>query len=522
MYRLLIVDDEEQIREGLKKILPWAEYDIEVSGEAGNGQQALDLVNEIQPHIIFVDMHMPIMGGNQFLGELKNTGFRGKVIVLSGYDDFGLIRQAMRNGAVDYLLKPSSKDEILQIIEEIIASFEDEIQLKLKNSESLYVLKANVLGRLLRENISYFELKQKLELLEINFNDDYHTIAILEIINDGKDGLLGHTFNINQICHDIVEKPGHGIVFIDSIGRVIIILSHLIMIDHDIFIKDILTQIIECVKQSLGLQTVISVGRLVKTYRNFKKSYKEAVRTLEYQYVFGLNNVLFYDEIEEYFENKKDFPKVERQDIRKIIQHYDFTEVTEFMNRFFLMYTKKEVVADRFVLRNCAMEIIILAYQCLDEISILENKCISSLKENALQKISVQNTLNDIKDTVCGCIFEIIKELEKFKDITYSKLVNDTMLSVQEQYSSTELSLQYLADKFHVNSAYLGRIFKKEVNKSFPDYLNIIRIEKAKRLLIDTNYKGSELCKKVGFANYNYFYIVFKKVTGKSPMDFRK
>jgi len=90
------------------------------------------------------------------------------------------------------------------------------------------------------------------------------------------------------------------------------------------------------------------------------------------------------------------------------------------------------------------------------------------------------------------------------------------------KYDDMALSLQIFAEKYHVNVAYLGRMFTKETGSSFRDYLNLVRIEKAKDLLLTTNYKGSELCEKVGFSNYNYFYIVFKKITGMRPMDFRK
>ncbi len=104
----------------------------------------------------------------------------------------------------------------------------------------------------------------------------------------------------------------------------------------------------------------------------------------------------------------------------------------------------------------------------------------------------------------------------------HSKLVYNMIKRVQQQYSDTELSLSNLAEEFHLNTAYLGRIFKKETNNTFTNYLNEVRIEKAKELLIQTSYKGSELFKEVGFANYNYFYTVFKNEQAKSPMDYRK
>ena len=106
-------------------------------------------------------------------------------------------------------------------------------------------------------------------------------------------------------------------------------------------------------------------------------------------------------------------------------------------------------------------------------------------------------------------------------NVEYSKIVFDTLRTVKAQYADMNLSLQYLAEEFGVNTAYLGRIFKKETGISFANYLNSCRVEAAVRLLKETNKKGSDIYKLVGFSNYNYFYIVFKKLTGKNPMEIR-
>ena len=102
MYNMIIVDDEKQIRDGLKKMMPWEEYNIQICGEAENGQQALELVEHLHPQIIFTDIRMPVMDGIELLQELKQREATSKVVVLSGYDDFNLIRRAMKNGAMDY------------------------------------------------------------------------------------------------------------------------------------------------------------------------------------------------------------------------------------------------------------------------------------------------------------------------------------------------------------------------------------------------------------------------------------
>ena len=125
MYKLLIVDDEKQAREGIKRLLSWEDYGIIICGEATNGQEALKIMEEQNPDILLLDIQMPVMSGLELAKRIHDSNLDCKFIVLSGYDDFELVRKAMKYGAVDYLLKPSGKEEIIRTIEELIDSLED-------------------------------------------------------------------------------------------------------------------------------------------------------------------------------------------------------------------------------------------------------------------------------------------------------------------------------------------------------------------------------------------------------------
>lgn len=170
MYKLLIVDDEKQAREGIKRLLSWEDYGIIICGEATNGQEALKIMEEQNPDILLLDIQMPVMSGLELAKRIHDSNLDCKFIVLSGYDDFELVRKAMKYGAVDYLLKPSGKEEIIRTIEELIDSLEDGLISKLENNEHLALLKNNVLTRLITGTISSRELKDKLELLELDLS----------------------------------------------------------------------------------------------------------------------------------------------------------------------------------------------------------------------------------------------------------------------------------------------------------------------------------------------------------------
>ena len=126
--------------------------------------------------------------------------------------------------------------------------------------------------------------------------------------------------------------------------------------------------------------------------------------------------------------------------------------------------------------------------------------------------------------------FETLQLLQKEKDTkkaqipeySYSLLVRNSLAEVEKSYANCDMSLAWLAEKYQVNTAYLGRIFRKECGTSFTDYLNEYRVQKAKELLQNIALKGQDVAEQTGFVNYNYFYITFKKITGKTPTEFRR
>ncbi len=134
MYRVLLVDDEPLIRQGLKYILPWEEYGVEIAGEAENGQEALKYFEEgysgKHPQILVTDVKMPVMNGLQLIKTLRERGINVRVIITSGFDDFVYAKEALKYGVENYIVKPINREElsqtVLSVIEKLIPDPEEE------------------------------------------------------------------------------------------------------------------------------------------------------------------------------------------------------------------------------------------------------------------------------------------------------------------------------------------------------------------------------------------------------------
>lgn len=523
MYRLLIVDDETQIREGLKRMLNWNEYGIEVCAEAGNGEQALALIEELEPHIVLTDIKMPVMNGLELLFELKKRDLDTKAVVLSGYEDFSLVRKAMKYGAVDYLLKPAGKADIIQIIEEMLDSFEDGNHLGLNHIDNISLAKYNVLNRMVHYTISPMELTDKLELFKLNFGTGYLAAGIIKVYEDNLDaGVLRDKVQmLFAYCEDAIEKRNKGIVFIDVTGKIAIIFKEINKTEVNLGVEELLKEVVKFALEQLNIHIIISVSGAVESYRYLHKAYGEALDTLQYQFVFEEGNTLFANEIKQYFERKTALVMINSEKIEELLQEGNQDEVEAYISEIFDKFEDKEAFANPYVLKNSALEMVIYAFRFLQSVPMIELDKVNLQKESILKKLSEITSLHKMKEFLIAVILNAKQEYIKSSKLNYSKIVVDAIECVRDYYCDVNLSLQYLADNNHVNVAYLGRIFKKETGNSFNDYLNMYRVEKAKELLMTTNLKGTELCNKVGYSNYNYFYIVFKKITGKKPMEVR-
>src|SRR5690606_23530977 len=127
MLKVMIVDDEYYFREALKISLSWQDLGFIVCGEAKNGKEALDMIDDLEPDIILVDINMPIMDGLEFVNELKNRGADCKIVILTGHSEFQYAKEAVKLGVYNYILKPVNEKELTETLIDIKRDIETEV-----------------------------------------------------------------------------------------------------------------------------------------------------------------------------------------------------------------------------------------------------------------------------------------------------------------------------------------------------------------------------------------------------------
>lgn len=522
MFKLLIVDDENQIRKGIRRILNWEEYGITICAEASDGKEALAMIEKCRPQIVLTDIKMPRMDGIALLKEIRNNGWDIKTIILSGYDDFSLVRQTMKYGAVDYLLKPIGKNELIQIIEELLDQLETPEETGGGMEDGSEVARSNFYNRLITNAVNALEFREKSEFLDVDFGKDLLAVGKLGSRNrtSEEERMRLQRNKTADVCREYLQVRKIGTAFLNIAGDIVFLLYGIREHRKDDIYKKELEQLLGILEKQFSLDLFAALSKPVKSWRKLNCAYQEADNTLKYIFVFETAKILYAEEIDEYFRENDAEVIISQDKIGELIREGDREGMEAYLEEIFGNSQDIPKEADHYVFQNMAMEVLIYFYHFRMIQMAVDRIRINEEKNAALQKLTESKTLGNMKRYLMDVFGQIISVMIS-DDKQYSKVVGEALQQIRENYGNVNMSLQYLADKWDLNAAYLGRLFKKETGNSFVDYLNWYRIEKAEKLLKETNIKGSDLCEKVGFSNYNYFYVVFKKLKGIKPMDIR-
>lgn len=171
MLSLVVIDDEYLLRLGIPQIIDWNALGITIIGEASNGEDGLALVKSLRPDIVLLDIQMPIMNGLSMMEAMKKEAIPSKIVVLSGYNDFEYAQIAMQNGAVDYLLKPVTQENLIssmQRVKAMIAAEQETSQYRARLDQEISSIQHHFLRRLvLGEIANLSDVKKKIEMLKL-------------------------------------------------------------------------------------------------------------------------------------------------------------------------------------------------------------------------------------------------------------------------------------------------------------------------------------------------------------------
>lgn len=501
MKKVMLVEDEEFILEGLCNIIDWAALSMEVVHKAHNGQEALCLFEQEPVDIVVTDVEMPGMDGLDFIKELRRKEKRVRCIILTGYDEFEYARKAVTLDVEEYILKPID-EELLERVLRQSAETLDAWDRKEMNLE-------DPLGwiRFLEGKLTEQETKKYTELLPPLAEGMRVYPALLHINTQRLPA------NANAELSQAVQEEGDFLKCLYLKRDEALLLSYYAREKDGGEVLQYYASFQNRLEEKRGIFTFISVGPAMRDYRELQGAYKICTRLQKYRIIDGYGSCINEGQIRS---RKSGDVVIDDMVLRKMILQKNKEGALGYVEDLFINNIRDTVDVD--VLFQLALKLSLLLQDIKTEYKLGDERKLRDLSD-MIGNIYLADDIFGIKTVLISEIVDIIEYLHT-DNSQYTPVVKQLMEEVGKNYRE-DMNLKTLAYKYHMNASYLGQIFQKEVGCSFNQYLNNTKNAIAKDLILNTNMKINDIAREVGYPDTSYFYRKFKQCYGVSPASLR-
>lgn len=531
MIKVLIVDDEIIIRTGIRTSIDWESMGMVIVGEASNGKEGFEKILSLEPHIVITDVRMPVMDGLEFTKLLKEERPDIRVVIISGYDDFKYAREALRMGVNEYLLKPIGADELIKIMLDQCEDIRRELDIHnqdkmLKNifNENLSFMQARFINSIVKGEINELSnILEKSKELNVDLSGDEYQVIIIDIddfllitenlSNKEKDQLK---MLIGNIAAEILKNDTNSTVCLSEYDYLLSVIN--VKDSNRYYLNKIYEEIKDCVKKQQGLTVTIGISNVYQNVNDIPKAYNEALFTLRNKIFKGKDKIINIMDVENtqlisttnytFKEEKEIINYLKIMETDKLNQIFD-----EMYQDFIISHTDHEEI------KKICLRLITVAMSQLDEMGAYQEKY-NGKAFNPYIEIEKYETLEDIKVWMKNIFGTFIEGIQSSKNDKFNGIVKVAIQYMDEHYYE-DIGVEHIAAITYVTPNYFSRVFKKETGKSFTEWLNNVRVDKAKNLLKDLKFRVYEIADKVGYNDYKIFTHNFKKYAGCTPKEYR-
>ncbi|WP_040950753.1 response regulator [Gorillibacterium massiliense] len=528
---ILLVDDEEYVLDYLEETMDWEHFGITRVFRAGSADEAIAIANRESISIMITDIRMPGQSGLELLGTMSRVRPETKVILLSGYSDFDYAKTALRKGAVDYLLKPVTSDEVASCLTKITSQIQKEHRNQQALTEAIEVLK--LAGPRLREHLlldlllggrfSDPVVNEKLHTLHIQLQTGDPCMLALIRIETGNAELSREDIELysyavqnmaDEIYLDHVEGHSHLwwckdshqflalILPVDALGGVPAVLQRTELLRQAVpnYLKKTI---------SIRLSQPFPFGRDV--HSQYLQAINEFWRCVGTQH----NQLLLTDQTD----NVDVKPLKRLHESPPILQLMEQSRWDEVVER--LETVLDELDTPPYRTQHHLVEAVYYLYSCF---SYMAHKQGDSLSEmigdiSFLQDpFSFQSTAK-VRSWALTLIEQFRVRIQETAG-NQSRIISHIQAYIEEHLHE-DVSLTKVGEYMYLHPVYLSRLYKKETGESLSSYITRMRMEKAAHLLRSTNKKVSDIAEEVGYHKTQYFIRLFKETYECTPQTFR-
>lgn len=527
-YKVILVDDEEEVREAIRKRINWEEIGFTVAGTAENGEEALELAETVEPDVVMTDIQMPFMDGLTLLKRLKEKFPDLRSVIFSGYDDFEYAKEAIRLETEEYILKPVDAEELKGIFTRIKERLDEQLQQR-RNVEQLSkyyedsrpMIKEQLIIGLLEGRELQFDLERYQKDFDLRIESAFYCAGAFRItpMEGGKETLDKNLMavSLKQIVEERFKDvlPVEVLVYLDTVC----VLARLKSTAQRSVFVDEMDRICKVAHRALSANVSAGIGRTYGNAESIHTSFLEAKDAFHHRIFVGENQAICISDVEpsypiEDYVSEKQIRHIMRQ-VKVGTRESLESEIRGFIDKL----KRSNINLNQLQIFYAEFMVELLRLSRGHDISIVGTG-LGNINTN--EELAGFSSMDAFADRLIELTSILWEKISNVRMDTTKKLAEDAKQYINDHYNESSLSVDEICSHLGVGASYFSAVFKKETGVSFVTYLTQVRMNEAQRLLDTTDEKSYIIAGLVGYEEPNYFSYVFKKHFGISPSKYRQ
>lgn len=528
MRKVFLVEDEIVVRENIRDHVPWAEWGFELVGEASDGEMALPLIEEMRPDILITDIRMPFLDGLALSRLVRKTSPWVKIILISGYDEFALARQAISISVTDYLLKPITPEDLLCALKRVGSQIDEEEREKEKLadlnrslSSGMQVMAERFLCDLSTGLVPPGEAIEKARRFSLDLVGGSYVVAIISPTPaSGSDGetMYAEYLKAEDHIERLLQGNAEVLKFSPNLRQTVLIFKG----DDPAALEGHCYAMCNSLKYEVERKTAcslkVSVGRVRERIQGIAESYRDASAVSRFDYIFGRSAVVGIADAER-ANLRSAGPLVHGGgEILECLKRGEHDTLMKGLDVFLSMLDASRL--SPFLKGYAVLNLVLSVTGFVEELGGDVGAVMGDLDALAeLVRAEEGTGLRGFLARLMDAAFEV---REKRRQNKYADIVGKARQFIADSYASPEISLNAVAAHVHVSPSHFSTIFSQETGSTFIEFLTDTRLNRAMELLKSSSFRSSEIAYQVGYKDPHYFSYIFKAKTRMTPTEFRQ
>jgi two-component system response regulator YesN len=525
LYKILLAEDDIAVRKNIRDNINWASAGLEFCSEVSNGEISLPLIQALRPDVLITDIKTPFMDGLQLIRMIRKSVPDLKIIILSKHGEFSYLQEAIKLGVTEYLLKPVTPKKLTAALYRVAIQLDEDYRQRehlqgLKNQveDSLTMLRGKFLLNVVLGNIPPAEIVEKAHRLKLDMLARAYQVMVVKAelymgaISQVGPGKLQY---IEELISRVTQDHTSIISFHKNVEELVLIIKgdSTRQLEQRIYFLARLLK--EEVEGQIECLLTIGIGSPKERLGDVANSFNEAYRN-----TLSLNGQISLSGLTD----RIDSSDMQRLDAA-MIEQFLKTGVKADLDTFYesnISPLSKSLLTMPIFLHYFTVGLLITTARFIAKLGGNPDEILPQWQQPEAV-ISLIHTRQQIKEQTSKFLLAALdfRDERASTQAQYDEIIQKAQTYIDEHFADAEISLNEVAAYVSMSGSHFSMIFSRETGETFIEYLTRQRIKKARELLRTTNLKAKEIAFEVGYNNQHYFYLVFKKVSGVSPTEFR-